>query len=147
MGDNYFYSVKMGALGAKRSAIVRSGCCRWRPFEPDRVSRTCRAAPRSRRSSLFISSDGTVQAAQLFSYVLSAGGAGSFKRARALLRQTVQLGPRTELALQPSTHFNGSLEPPKEPRKGCSLPLLVAATVTVFGTAESSVRERKLAAR
>ena len=37
MGDNYFYSVKTGALGAKRSAIVRSGCCRWRPFEPDRV--------------------------------------------------------------------------------------------------------------
>eukprot|EP00966_Prymnesium_polylepis_P091342 2114108-Prymnesium_polylepis.2 len=27
VGDNYFYSVKTGALGAKRSAIVRSGCC------------------------------------------------------------------------------------------------------------------------
>ena len=73
--------------------------------------------------------------------VLSAGGAGSFKRARALLRQTVQLGPRTELALQPSTHFNTSLEPPKEPRKRCSLPLLVAATV--FST-DGEPRERRI---
>ena len=102
-------------------------------------SRTCRAALRSRHSSLFISSDETVQAAQLFSIGLSAGGDGTFKRARALLRQTVQLGPRTELALQPSTHFNTSLEPPKEPRKGCSLPLLDAGTV--FSTDGDDVRE------
>ena len=107
-------------------------------------SRPCRAAPRSRRSSLFIFSDETVQAAQLFSSVLSAGGAGSFKRARALLRQTVQPGPTTELALQPSTQFNVSLEPPKEPRKGCSWPLLVAATV--FST-DGDWREKNLADR
>ena len=38
VGDNYFYSVKTGALGAKRSAIVRSGLGPWTPFEPDIVN-------------------------------------------------------------------------------------------------------------
>ena len=47
------------------------------------------------RHALFTSFDGAEPAAQLFSNALSAGGAGSFKRARALLRQTVQLGPTT----------------------------------------------------
>ena len=37
MGDNYFYSVKIGALGAKRSAIARSGLGRWTAKESDTV--------------------------------------------------------------------------------------------------------------
>ena len=94
-------------------------------------SRRCRAAARARHSSQFTSSGGSVQAAQLFSDVLSVCGAESFKRRARSSQRMGQLAPTAEQRLQPLAGVRSLLKTTEEPGPGCS-PRLIRSK-TAFG--------------